>query len=107
MREIENKKLLTIITPGELQRMVVEQLKKRGIGGYTVVPASGAGTSGLQSGMLISDSSVILYVIMSDDRLQKVLVDIDKLMSRGYRIKAFYQDIAILPRKKAKADRGS
>ena len=99
MREIEHKKLLTIITPGELQRMVVEQLKKRGIGGYTVVSATGAGASGLKSGMLISDSSVIIYVIMSEARLQRVLVDMDKIMSRGYRVKAFYQDIAILPRK--------
>ena len=99
MREIEEKKLLTIITPSELQRMVVEQLKKRGIGGYTVVSASGAGTSGLESGMLVSDSSVILYIIMSEERLQKVLVDMDKLMSRGYRVKAFYQDISIMPRK--------
>ncbi|WP_306006427.1 P-II family nitrogen regulator [Aquicoccus porphyridii] len=99
MREIEHKKLLTIITPGELQRMVVEQLKKRGIGGYTVVSATGAGASGLKSGMLISDSSVIIYVIMSEARLQRVLVDMDKFMSRGYRVKAFYQDIAILPRK--------
>ena len=100
MREIEQKKLLTIITAGELQRMVVEQLKKRGIGGYTAVSASGAGASGLQSGMLVSDSNVVIYVIMSEERLQKVLSDMDKLMSHGYRVKAFYQDISILPRKK-------
>ncbi len=102
MRKIENKKLLTIITPGELQRMVIEQLKKRGIGGYTVVSASGAGTAGLQHGMLMSDSSVIIYIIMSEQRLERVLVDMDKFMSRGYRVKAFYQDISILPRKKSK-----
>jgi len=101
MREIEVKKLLTIITPGELQRTIVEQLKKRGIGGYTVVSATGAGTSGLQSGMLVSDSSVILYVIISEERLQKVMIDMDNFMSRGYRVKAFYQDINILPRKPA------
>ena len=99
MREREYKKLLTIITPGELQRMVIERLKKRGIGGYTVVSATGAGTAGLQSGMLMSDSSVIIYVIMSEVRLDRVMVDMDKLMSRGYRVKAFYQDIGILPRK--------
>ena len=101
MREIEQKKLLTIITAGELQRMIVDQLKKRGVGGYTVVSATGAGTSGLQSGMLAGDSNVLIYVIMSDDRLQKVLKDMDKLMSHGYRVKAFYQDINILPRKKS------
>ncbi len=101
MREIEQKKLLTIITAGELQRMIVDQLKKRGVGGYTVVSATGAGTSGLQSGMLAGDSNILIYVIMSEDRLQKVLKDMDKLMSHGYRVKAFYQDINILPRKKS------
>ena len=101
MREIEQKKLLTIITAGELQRMIVDQLKKRGVGGYTVVSATGAGTSGLQSGMLAGDSNVLIYIIMSEDRLQKVLKDMDKLMSHGYRVKAFYQDINILPRKKS------
>ena len=99
MREIEQKKLLTIITSGELQRMIVDQLKKRGVGGDTVVSATGAGTSGLQSGMLAGDSNVLIYVIMSEDRLQDVLKDMDKLMSHGYRVKAFYQDINIMPRK--------
>lgn len=99
MRQVEEKKLLTIITPSELQRMVVEQLKKRGVDGYTVVEASGAGASGLRSGMMVSDSSEILYVIMSEERLEKVMLDMDRFMSQGYRLKAFYQDISILPRK--------
>lgn len=99
MRQVEDKKLLTIFAPGELQRMLVEKLRKRGIGGYTVVSATGAGTSGLRSGMMISDSSVIIYIIMSEERLQSVLKDMDMFMSRGYRVKAFYQDISILPRK--------
>lgn len=99
MREIEEKKLLTVIAPGELQRMIVERLKARGIGGYTVVSATGAGASGLRSGMLVSDSSVIIYIIMSEPRLQTVLEDLDVMMSRGYRVKAFFQDISILPRK--------
>jgi len=103
MRQIEQKKLLTIIAPGELQRMVVEKLKKRGIGGYTVVSATGAGASGLRSGMMISDSSVIIYIIMSQERLESVLKDMDMFMSRGYRVKAFFQDISILPRKPSKS----
>ncbi|MGV6812928.1 MAG: P-II family nitrogen regulator [Brevirhabdus sp.] len=99
MRQIEKKKLLTIIAPAELQRIVLEKLKKRGIGGYTVVSATGAGASGLRSGMVISDSSVIIYIIMSEKRLDDILHDMDLFMSRGYRVKAFYQDISILPRK--------
>ncbi len=102
MRQIEQKKLLTIIAPGELQRKVIEALKKHGIGGYTVVSATGAGASGLRSGMLVSDTSVVIYIIMSEPRLLSVLEDLDVMMSRGYRVKAFFQDISILPRKPSK-----
>jgi nitrogen regulatory protein PII len=99
MRPIEHKKLLTLIAPEELVRMIVEALKARGVGGYTMVPATGAGASGMRSGMLAGDSSVVIYVILSEARLMTVLEDIDAMMRRGYRVKALIQDISILPRK--------
>jgi nitrogen regulatory protein PII len=99
MRPLEHKKLLTLITSRDLQRLVVETLRGCGVGGYTVVPATGAGTSGLQSGFFDSDSNVVIYVIMSEERLLRVLEEIDRLMRGGYRIKALVSDIAILPRK--------
>lgn len=99
MRPLEPKKLLTIIAPVELQRLIIETLKKREIGGYTIVQATGAGTSGLRTGMLGSDYSVMIYIIISEARLQGVLEDIDAMMRGGYRLKALVQDIDILPRK--------
>lgn len=99
MRPLEHKKLLTLIAPREFQRLLIETLKKREIGGYTVVPATGAGASGLRSGLLSSDSNVLIYVIISEARLQLVLEDLDALMRGGYRLKALVSDIAILPRK--------
>ncbi|MDW8443484.1 MAG: hypothetical protein RML45_03610 [Acetobacteraceae bacterium] len=99
MRPLENKKLLTLIAPVELQRLLIDTLKRREIGGYTLVPCTGAGTTGLRSGMLGVDSNVLIYVIMSEARLQRVLQDIDALMRGGYRVKAIVQDIAIMPRK--------
>lgn len=99
MRPLEQKKLLTLIAPRELQRLAIETLHGCGIGGYTVVPATGAGTTGLQSGFLDCDSNVLIYVIMSEERLMRVLEAIDRLMSAGYRIKALVTDIALLPRK--------
>ncbi|WP_394349828.1 hypothetical protein [Roseivivax sediminis] len=45
---------MTIIAPVELQRTIIETLKGPGIGGYTVVSATGAGTNGLRTGMLVS-----------------------------------------------------
>lgn len=99
MRALEHKKLLTIIAPSELQSMIVGTARRRGVGGYTTVSATGAGESGLRSGMLNSDSNVVIYIIMSEPRLLAVLEDLDALMTTGYRLKAIVSDVAILPRK--------
>ena len=99
MRRLEPKKLLTLITSRAFEKMIIEALRKRGVGGFTVVNASGAGASGIQSGMLDSDSNILIYVILSEARLVTLLDDFDDMMSRGYRIKVVVTDISILPRK--------
>ncbi len=99
MRRLEQKKMLTIITSRALEKMIIEAMRGRGVGGYTVVQASGAGASGIQSGMLDGDSNILIHIILSEARLITVLDDLDDLMRRDYRIKVIVTDISILPRK--------
>ena len=99
MRRLEQKKMLTIIASRPIEKIIVEVLRTRGVGGYTMVNASGAGASGIQSGMLDGDSNILIHVILSEARLITVLDDLEGLMNRRYRIKAIVTDISILPRK--------
>ena len=101
MRRLEPKKLLTIITSRAFERMIIAALRKHGVGGYTVVQASGAGISGIQSGMLDCDSNILIYIILSEARLASLLDDFDDMMNRDYRIKVIVTDISVLPRKNA------
>lgn len=101
MRSLEQKKLLTIITSHAFKNIVTEALKAREVGGYTVVDATGVGAFGVQSGALDSDSNVLIYVILSEARLNLLLEDMDALMTRSYRLKVIVTDISILPRKKS------
>lgn len=103
MRRLEQKKLLTIITARELEKMIIDVARRRGVGGYTVVQASGAGASGIQSGMLDVDSNILIYIILSEQRLITLLDDLEGMMVRGHRLKAIVSDIAILPRKPSSA----
>ena len=103
MRQMEQKKLLTIITSRALEKMIIEAVRRRGVGGYTVVNASGAGVSGIQSGMLDSDSNILIYVVLSEDRMETVFDKLEDMMQRGYRIKVIVSDISLLPRTKASA----
>lgn len=99
MKRLEHKKLLTIITARELEKKLINAMTRHGIGGYTIVQASGAGAFGIQSGMFEGDTNILIYVIISEPRLVKVLDDLEALMKRGHRLKAIVSDIAILPRK--------
>lgn len=99
MKRLEHKKMLTIITARDLEKMVLNTARKHEVGGYTVVPASGAGASGIQSGMLDIDSNILIYIILSEQRLIRLLDELEGLMARGYRLKAIVTDISILPRK--------
>ncbi len=101
MRTLEQKKLLTIIAAHAIKGVVIDVLKSRGVGGYTMVDATGVGSFGLQSGALISDSNLLIHVILSEPRLNLLLQDMDELMNRSYRLKVFVTDIAILPRKQS------
>ena len=101
MRRLEPKKLLTLITSRAFESMIIKALRKRGVAGYTVVQASGAGASGIQSGMLDSDSNILIYVILSEARLVTLLDDFDEMINSDYRIKVIVTDISILPRKHA------
>jgi hypothetical protein len=80
--------------------IVIERLKSREVGGYTMVDATGVGAFGVQSGALDSDSNVLIYVILSEARLNVLLKDFDELMNRSYRVKVIVTDVMILPRKK-------
>ena len=99
MRELEQKKLLTIITSQQLEKMILSRLRKHEIGGYTVATAHGAGANGIQSGMLDVDTNILIYIIISEARLVGVLEEIDAMMDQSYRLKAIVTDISILPRK--------
>jgi len=87
------------ITSRALEKMVIEVMRKRGVGGYTVVQASGAGASGIQSGMLDGDSNIMIHIILSEPRLITLLDDLENMILRDYRIKVIVTDISILPRK--------
>ncbi|MCD8515156.1 MAG: hypothetical protein LRY31_03760 [Burkholderiaceae bacterium] len=99
MRALQPQKLLILIAPRNLQRLLIDTAKRCGIGGYTAVQATGAGDSGLQSGFLDCDSNVMIHIILSEAMLETLLPEIDELMDTGYPVKVMVSDVAVLPRK--------
>ena len=71
--------------------------------GYTVLDARGAGSAGLQTGVLEGGSNILFMLIVPEAKLDEVLADIEKLMKRGHHLAAFITDTQVLRREKFSA----
>lgn len=99
MQRLRPEKLLTIIASSVLESTLIEIVRKHGVSGYTIVQASGAGTSGVQSGMLDIDTNILMHIVLPESRVSVLLDQIEHLMHRGHHLKVFVSDIGVLTRK--------
>lgn len=96
MHRLFPQKLLTIITLETLEERLVEVVRKRGTSGYTIVKATGAGSSGEISGELDVDTNIKFHVIVPQGRMSGMLDDIEELLREGHHLTVFVSDVAVL-----------
>ena len=96
MKRLCPEKLLAIISPTALTETLTNMLRRKGISGYTLLQTSGVGSSGPQTGMLDIDTNVLLYVILSEERVSTLLDDLERLMHKGHHLKVFVSDVGLL-----------
>lgn len=96
MHRLVPEKLVTVIAPDVLEDRLVTIMKKRGVSGYTLQRARGAGSAGVQSGMLDVDTNLQLKVILPPDRLPRLLDDLDALLVKGHHLIVFVSDVSVL-----------
>lgn len=96
MKRLSPEKLLTIIAAVELEDTLVEKARKRGVSGYTVIQASGAGSSGVQTGMLDIDTNILMKIILPEPRVSPLLDDLERMIRKGHRLKVFVSEVMVL-----------
>ncbi|MCG6969315.1 MAG: transcriptional regulator [Gammaproteobacteria bacterium] len=96
MHRLFPEKLVTIITSDVLEDRLVASVRNRGASGYTILRARGAGSSGVQSGMLDIDTNIKLHVIVPPQRLSGLLDDLERLMHKGYHMTVYVSDVSVL-----------
>lgn len=96
MHRLFPEKLVTIITSDVLEDRLIASVRNRGASGYTIVRARGAGSSGVQSGMLDIDTNIKLHVIMPPQRVSGLLDDLEQMMRKGYHMTVFVSDVSVL-----------
>lgn len=102
MKRLRPEKLLAIISPTALTETLTNMLRREGISGYTLLQTSGFGSSGPQTGMQDIDSNVLLYVILSEERVSALLDDLERLLRKGHHLKVFVSDVGLLALEQSK-----
>lgn len=89
-------KLINIVANVALEDRLVGIAERHGASGYTVLEARGAGSAGLQTGMLEGESNILFMLAVPESRLDEVLADVERLMKRGHHLAAFITDTEVL-----------
>lgn len=95
-------KVIHIVANATLEDRLIEIARANGTSGYTVLEARGSGSAGMQTGVLEGESNIQFLLIVSEDMLDKVLVDVEKLMKRGHHLVTFITDTQVMRREKFK-----
>ncbi|NCA68994.1 MAG: transcriptional regulator [Sphingobacteriia bacterium] len=96
MHRLVPEKLVTIITTSVLEARLVNVVRKRGVSGYTLLRARGAGSDGLQSGTLDADTNLLMKIVLPPERLSGLLDDLEGLIDMGYHLTVFASDVDVL-----------
>ncbi|MEN8206756.1 MAG: transcriptional regulator [Pseudomonadota bacterium] len=96
MHRLFPQKLLTIVTLEILEECLAEIVRKNGASGYTIVKASGAGSSGKISGELDVDTNIKFHVIVPQGNMTPMLDDVEALIHEGHHLTVFVSDVAVL-----------
>lgn len=98
--ELHAKKVVHVVASADIESRLVKIAEKYNHGGYTVHQARGGGATGLQSGMLDVDSNIMFLMIVDEQRMEPILVELDKMIKRGFQMIAYVTDAQVLRRDK-------
>ena len=96
MLQFHSMKLINVIANAALEERLVRIAEAHATSGYTVLEARGAGSAGLQTGVLEGGSNILFILIVVESKLDEVMADIEKLMKRGHHLVTFVSDTRVL-----------
>ncbi len=96
MANLYPHKLVNIITMDVLQDKLREMFRRHGVSGYTIIRVRGEGDSGECAGTLDFEASIMVKVILPEEKLQRLLDGLQRQIAKGYHLTIFVSDIEVL-----------
>lgn len=85
--------LVNIITSDVLRSKLTEMFRRHGVSGYTIIHVTGEGTS---ASPLDFEASIMVKVILPEDKLQRLLDGLRQQIDRGHHLTVFVSEVEVL-----------
>lgn len=93
MATLYHHRLVNIITSDVLQEKLTETFRRHGVSGYTIIRVTGEGAS---SGILDFEASIMVKVILPEERLERLLDALQRQIDRGFHLTIFVSDVEVM-----------
>ncbi len=80
----QSKTLLTIITEVALENSLIDDFKRLGVTGYTIVEARGLGTHGLRTGNWRKEGNIRIDIVADSDQCARIVEQLRSAYDRDY-----------------------
>lgn len=90
------RKLLTIITEAALESVLIKDLERLGVRGYTITDARGKGSRGVRSSAWDASSNIRIEVVCDAATADAVTAHLQTHYYQNYAMILFVSDVAVL-----------
>lgn len=80
----QSKTLLTIITEVALENSLIDDFKRLGVAGYTIVEARGLGTHGLRTGNWRKEGNIRIDIVADREQCARIVEQLRSAYDRDY-----------------------
>lgn len=90
------RKLLTIITEAALESVLIKDLERLGVRGYTITDARGKGSRGVRSAAWDASSNIRIEVVCDAATAEAIAAHLQARYYENYAMILFVSDVAVL-----------
>ena len=90
------RKLLTIITEAALESVLIKDLERLGVRGYTITDARGKGSRGVRSSAWDASSNIRIEVVCDAATAEAIAAPLQARYYENYAMILFVSDVAVL-----------
>lgn len=94
--EKHKRTLLVVIAEANLERMLVQDVKRLGAAGYTVTDVRGGGHSGVREGTWEADRTIRMEVVCEGGVADKIAAFLLDQYGKHYGLTIYFSEVAVL-----------